>query len=124
MTMGLTLNSVPMQMTPQEEYLYQMHLRNAMGPGGVTNFNGSRSTLRQMDTDINGRTYNLPTVWGGRILSPNDAVAKAHAVGLSNFPSYSDPMVAEDRYRQMHGLMDEDIQRLSRLPIPMGAWGQ
>ena len=124
MTMGLTLNSLPMQMTPQEDFLYQMHLRNAMGPGGVTNFNGSRSTLRQMDTDIGGRTYNLPTVWGGQVLSQSDALARARQAGLSNFPSYSDPMQAQDRYSQMHALMDDDIQRLSRLPIPMGAWGQ
>ena len=122
---GLTLNSVPqMQLSPQEEYLYQMHLKNLMGPGGITNFNGSRSTLRQMDAEVNGRTYNLPTVWGGQVLSPADALAKSKATGLSNFPSYSDPMVAQDRYSQMHKMLDDDVQRAQQLPMPLGAWGQ
>jgi hypothetical protein len=111
-----------LNLTPQEQYLYQMHLQNLLGPGGVTNFNGSRSTLRQMSTDANGRTYNVPTVWGGRILPPDQAMAQARQAGLSNFPAYANPDQAEARYQQMHGFMDQDVQRARTLPLPLGSW--
>jgi hypothetical protein len=97
-----------MQLTPQEQALYQRHLQNLYGPGGVTNPDGSRSTLYQMSTEINGRVYNLPTVYDGKILSPPDAMQRAQAQGLNNFPSYGSEQEAEARYQQMHQFMEKD----------------
>jgi hypothetical protein len=112
-----------LNLTPQENYLYQMHLKNLLGPGGVTNFNGSRSTLRQMSTNIGDRVYNLPTVWGGRILPPDQAVQQAQQAGIQNFPSYATSDEAEARYQQMHEFLDQDVQRAKTLPMPLGSWG-
>ena len=58
-----------MNLSPQEQALYQRHLDNLKGPGGVDNPDGSRSTLYQTSVDIDGKTYNLPTVYDGKILT-------------------------------------------------------
>lgn len=95
-------------MTPQEQALYQRHLANLWGNGGVDNPNGSRSTLFQMGADADGKTYNLPTVYDGQILPPDAAFQKAQQQGLAQFPSYASPADAEARYQKMHGFMDRD----------------
>jgi hypothetical protein len=103
-----------MHLTPVEQALYQRHLDNLWGPGGVDNPptagnpQGSRSTLYQTNVEIDGKNYNLPTVYDGKILSVDEAIARAKAQGLDNFPSYATPQAAEDRYQQMHGFMDQD----------------
>lgn len=97
-----------MNLTPQEQALYQRHLTNLSGPGGVDNADGSRSTLLQTTIEANGKTYNIPTVWGGKILSGQEAIAKAKAEGLDKFPSYPDEATAEARYQQMHAYMEKD----------------
>ena len=97
-----------LRLNPQEQALYMRHLQNLYGSGGVDNPDGSRSTLYQMGTDIDGRTYNLPTVYDGQILSPDNALARARQAGLSTFPSYQSPFEAENRYQQMHGYMERD----------------
>jgi hypothetical protein len=104
-----------MRLTPVEQALYQRHLDNLWGPGGVDNPptpenpGGSRSTLYQSNVDIDGKNYNLPTVYDGKILSVDDAIARAQAQGLDKFPNYATPQAAEDRYQQMHGYMDKDV---------------
>lgn len=98
-----------MQLTPQEQALYQMHLQNLYGPGGVDNPDGSRSTLYQAVIEHNGKFYNIPTVWNGKIVPVPQAVANAHAAGgLDAFPSYATPEQADTRYQQMHGFMEKD----------------
>ncbi len=98
-----------LQMTPQEQAMYQRHLTNLWGEGGVNNPDGSRSTLYQMSTTgPNGQTYNMPTVYNGQILSPDAAYQQAQQQGLSNFPAYATPQQAEDRYGAMHNFMDKD----------------
>lgn len=105
-----------LHLTPQEKDLYQRHLTNLSGPGGVTNPNGSRSTLFQMSFERDGRTYNVPTVWDGQILKPDDAIKRAEAEGLSKFPSYGSQKEAEDRYQQMHAFMEKDTASFMRSP--------
>lgn len=98
-----------LQMTPQEQALYQRHLKNLWGNGGVDNPDGSRSTLFQMSTTgPDGQTYNMPTVYNGQILPPGAAYQQAQQQGLQTFPSYETPDQAESRYQQMHGFMDKD----------------
>lgn len=97
-----------MLLTPQEQDLYLRHLSNLWGAGGVDNPDGSRSSLSQMGIGIDGRTYNLPTVYEGRHLSPEDAIARAHTQGFGLFPSYSSEDEAERRYQQMHDYMAQD----------------
>jgi hypothetical protein len=53
-----------LNLTPQERALYQRHLTNLNGPGGVDNPNGSRSTLFQMSFEQDGKTYNIPDCMG------------------------------------------------------------
>ena len=97
-----------MKMSPQEQALYQMHLQNLHGPGGVDNPDGSRSSLYQTTVEIEGKTYSLPTVWNGQIVSPQQAVQNAQQYGLDKFPSYSSDQEAQARYDQMHDYMEKD----------------
>lgn len=95
-------------MTPQEQFLYQTHLNNLHGTGKIMQPDGSVSSLLQMSFEQNGKTYNIPTVWGGKQLSADDAIAKANEVGIDKFPSYGSEAEAEARYGKMHDFMDKD----------------
>lgn len=103
-----------MKLTPQETDLYQRHLANLYGPGGVDNPDGSRSTLYQANVGMgDGRAYNIPTVYDGKILPvdgprADNAIARAEAAGLNKFPSYQSPFEAENRYQRMHNYMERD----------------
>lgn len=113
-----------MNLNPQEQQLYRMHLSNLNGPGGVNNMDGSRSTLYQSVEPHNGRFYNIPTVWNGQLqtqkyTNPNDpsqvmdianpqAIQNVSNMGWQNFPSYPTAQEADARYQQMHGYMDKD----------------
>jgi hypothetical protein len=99
-----------MQLNPQEQQLYQMHLSNLYGTGGVNNPDGSRSSLYQITANFDGQTYVIPTVWSGQILPPDQAIQMAKQYGLDKFPSYGSDQEAEARYQQMHGYMEKDTQ--------------
>ena len=104
-----------LSMTPQEKGLYERHLANLNGPGAVQNPNGSISTLYQMGVQgPGGLQYNIPSVYNGRILPPDQAIRNAQQQGWHNFPSYPDPAIAEARYGQMHGYMDQDVKNAQR----------
>lgn len=100
-----------LNLTPGEQYLYQHHLSNLYGSGKVTQPNGDVSTVLQAVVNgPNGQFYNIPTVWGGQQLQPNEAAKRAAAVGWDKWPSYSTPDEADDRYiNQMHPYMDADV---------------
>jgi hypothetical protein len=100
-----------MQFSPQEMSLYNRHLDNLYGSGGVTNPDGSRSTLYQITTEIEGKNYVIPTVWEGKILTADEAIARAKEEGLDTFPSYPTGEEAEARYQKMHDFMEKDTQR-------------
>lgn len=97
-----------LKFSDEERSLYQRHLTNLYGAGGVTNQDGSRSTLFATTAEIDGKTYILPTVWNGKILSADDAVERARAEGLDKFPAYGSTEEAERRYSAMHRYMDKD----------------
>lgn len=111
-----------LNMTPQEQALYQMHLGNLNGPGGVDNPDGSRSTLYQSVQEHNGKFYNVPTVWNGKrevekytrpdgtvMDVPNKtALANVEKMGWDKFPSYATPDQADARYDAMHKFMEAD----------------
>lgn len=99
-----------LDMTPQEKRLYERHLANLSGPGGVDNADGSRSTLFQMSIEHAGKVYNVPTVWDGKILQPDDAIKQVEKEGWDAFPSYQTEQEAESRYQQMHDFMERDTQ--------------
>jgi hypothetical protein len=110
-------------LSPQEQALYRRHLGNLWGPGGVDNPDGSRSTLYQAVQEHNGKFYNIPTVWDGKIETekwtkpetgqvfdvPNaTALANVEKAGWDNFPAYADPDAADERYGKMHDYMEKD----------------
>lgn len=113
-----------LKLTPEEQGLYQRHLANLTGPGGVDNPpdaqnpQGSRSTLFQTPVEHDGKFYNIPTVWDGKILAKFDANGKftgapeaekrAADFGWDKFPSYKTEDEAEARYQQMHKFMERD----------------
>ncbi len=101
-----------LSMTPQEAGLYERHLANLAGPGKVVHPDQSVSTLSQMGVQgPGGRQYNIPSVYQGRIVPPEQAVRHAQQQGWYNFPSYPDVATAEARYGQMHGYMDQDVMK-------------
>jgi hypothetical protein len=105
-----------LQLTPQEQFLYQMHLNN-LAAGGVSNPAGGTSTLFVVTFEIGGKTYVIPTVWNGQILPPAQALEMARKTGLEKFPSYKDDQEAGQRYHKMHDFMEQDLERLNT-PAP------
>ncbi len=95
-------------LNPQEQALYQRHLTNLYGSGGVDNPNGSRSTLYQMSAGVGNKVYNMPTVYEGKILPPDEAFNRAMQEGINQFPSYDTQDEAEQRYQKMHNYMERD----------------
>ena len=109
----------------QEADLYKRHLSNLWGSGGVDNPDGSRSSLYQAVQEHNGKFYNIPTVWNGKIETqtythpytgqqmevPNQtAIDNVSKEGWDKFPSYNTPEEADARYDQMHVFMEKDTQ--------------
>lgn len=103
--------STDLGLTPQEQGLYQRHLTNLTGSGGVDNPNGSRSTLYQAVVEHEGKFYNIPTVWDGKILNTDQAVGRVRGEGWDKFPSYGSAEDAEARYTKMHGYMERDTEQ-------------
>ena len=100
-----------MNLSPQEQELYQRHLTNLYGPGGVEHkSSGARSTLYQITVGFGDKSYVIPTVWNGKIVPEEQAIANARAYGLDRFPSYATVDEAESRYQQMHGFMEQDMK--------------
>jgi hypothetical protein len=99
-----------MGLSPEERSLYERHLMNLSGPGGVDNPDGSRSTIYNTTTERDGRTYVIPTIYNGRAVHPDHAAELAEQQGLHNFPSYPSEREADDRYQRMHGYMERDTQ--------------
>lgn len=97
-----------MGLTPQEKFLYNMHLQNLNGPGKIVHPDGSISSLLQMSFERDGKVYNIPTVWGGKQLDPADAIKAAESVGLNKFPAYNNQEEAEARYDAMHDFLGKD----------------
>jgi hypothetical protein len=97
-----------MKLSPQEKALYERHLTNLIGSGGVTNPNGSRSTLKDATFEIDGRTYVIPTVRNGELLSSDEALKQARTEGLDKFPSYGSEAEASARYDKLHSFMEKD----------------
>jgi hypothetical protein len=104
-----------LKLSPQEQRLYEHHLNNLNGDGKVVHPNGDISTLYQTILyGSDGLYHNVPTVWNGKILHPQDAGRLAEQIGWSEFPGYTSPEIAESRYQQMHKYIDEDTQNYLR----------
>ena len=99
-----------LNLSPQEQNLYQHHLANLAGNGKVVQPNGDISTILQQSVERDGRTYNVPTVWDGKQLPPSDATARAAAAGWDKWPSYGTREEAEIRYGFMHDYMNQDVE--------------
>lgn len=95
-------------LTPQEQNLYQHHLDNLAGSGKVVQPNGDISTVMQATVDHDGKTYSIPLVWDGKVLSPEDATQRAAAEGWNKWPAYATAAAAQDRYNQIHPFMEKD----------------
>ena len=107
---GLSQAMTDLKLTPQEQFLYQHHLDNLSGEGKVVQPNGDISTLLQaVVTGPDGRFYNIPTVWEGKALPPNEAAQRAASIGWDKWPSYIAPTLADERYMRMHQYMDHDV---------------
>lgn len=111
-----------LNLTPQEQSLYQMHLDNLWGSGGVDHPDGSRSTLYAGIEEHEGKYYTIPTVWNGKVetepftrpdgstldIANSTAMANVQKAGWDTFPSYATPGEADERYSAMHEYMNTD----------------
>jgi murein DD-endopeptidase MepM/ murein hydrolase activator NlpD len=113
-TLGSADKRKELGLTPQETMMYGRHLQNLRGPGGVDHPNGSRSTLMNMGVGIGDKYYNIPRVYDGKIVPEDEAIRRATAQGLENFPSYDSREKAEARYNELHGYMEKDAAQLFR----------
>lgn len=102
-------------LSPQEQFLYQHHLNNLINGGYFRHPSGGVSTVLQRPVEHQGRYYNIPSVWGGQILSEMESRKRASAMGWQTWPSYSSWQDADARYMQMHDYMAQD------LPAVLGA---
>jgi hypothetical protein len=98
-----------MGLNEQEQFLYQHHLDN-LAKGGVPSKGGQTSTLLAVTVGEGDKTSIVPTVWDGKIVSQDQALKNADAVGFDKFPAYDSREEALARYSQMHTYMDKDTQ--------------
>jgi hypothetical protein len=115
---SLDLADAALKLTPQEKYLYQHHLSNIATRQGTNNPGGDYSSVKQASVEIDGKTYNLPTIWHGKELPVPDAIKMAKAQGLHNWPAYSTEDEAMQRYNQMHKYMamDKPLPPVAKTP--------
>jgi hypothetical protein len=99
-----------LRMTPQEQYAYRHHLSN-LDRGGVPHDNGSLSSFLNITVGFGDKTYLIPTVWDNKIVSEDEAIRRARASGLNNWPSYPSLDAANARYNAIHGYMERDTER-------------
>lgn len=114
MPSNLAAADAALKLTPQEQALYQRHLTNLSGTGGVTNANGSRSTLFVNTFGVGDKTVVVPSVWDGKILTPDQSLERAKAEGLDKFPSYASDAEANARYGKMHDFMEKDTAQYNK----------
>jgi peptidoglycan hydrolase-like protein with peptidoglycan-binding domain len=107
-----------LQPTPQELHLYEHHL-DELSKGGVHNPDGSISTVKQITVERDGKSYNIPTVWGGKVVSNDEAIKRAGDQGWDSWPSYPSEQAAQQRYDAMHGAMEMDTGGAT--PFSVGA---
>jgi hypothetical protein len=101
-----------LKLTPQEENVYRHHLGN-LWRGGVPMQGGGIASFRSITVGVDGKTYVIPTVWYNQIVSNDEALKHAHALGMNNWPAYDSEEEAERRYQEMHRYMDADTKRQS-----------
>jgi hypothetical protein len=108
-----------MNLTPQEQFLYNWHVNNVTGRNGGKSFkqpNGATSTVLQMvePSEVfglnDGRWRNIPSVWDGKPHTEDQAIEHAKRIGIGKWPSYATQKEAQDRYDQMHAFMEKDVQ--------------
>lgn len=100
-------------LTKEEQYLYETHLRNLIEQP-VVNKNGSISTLQEITKAYNGKIYLIPTIWGGKVYTTEEAYAHATEIGIEKFPSYNTEAEAKARYSQLHSQIDKDTIGVSK----------
>lgn len=98
------------QSVDPEQFLIQHH-RNNLAKGGVPDKDGSIQTYRGFSVGIDGKTYMLPKVWDGQVLSEDEAIKRAEKLGLDKFPAYDSPEKAEKRYQELHEIMEDDLRK-------------
>jgi hypothetical protein len=97
-------------LTKEEQNLYQHHLMNMAAGAQVRGPEGTSSILQINVQGPDGRFYDMPTVWGGKILSPDEGKKKAIAThGWDYWPSYDTSDEADARYMQYHEYMARDM---------------
>jgi hypothetical protein len=105
-------------LTAQERALYERHLDNLYGPGGIDHPSGDRYTVLPVSIEgPDGRTYLVPTVFNGRSLEPDTPEHRRaidDAGGLSAFPSYATREEADARYNAIYEHMGRDAQAYRR----------
>lgn len=107
---GQSQADADMTLTPQEKNLWTRHRAN-LDQGGVKNADGTTSTLSTITTEIDGRTYVLPTIWDNKRLGTEEAIGRAKKAGLEKFPSYGSEEEANARYDKLHSLIEKDTAR-------------
>ena len=110
-------------LTPEEQNLYAHHLNMLATGNVVNNADVSHSTLRAASVGIGGKTYNIPTVWDGKILPVREAMKRAAAKGWNHWPAYNSPEEADTRYALLHHYLERDQPLNKKEPAQRQTFG-
>jgi len=83
----------------------------------VKNDDGSKSNVLLGGYEINGKEYVIPTMVGGKKLTPKQAVAVARKNGLENYPSFDSVEAGEKFAQKYHSKFGEDGKLIDQ-PAP------
>lgn len=106
----LDLADKNLRLNKRETRLYERHLDNLYGSGGVDDGLGGRATLLSDIVSEGGRYYIVPRIWDGEVLKKDEALKLARKESLRRFPAYSSKAKAEARLRDIHEYMDMDSE--------------
>jgi hypothetical protein len=104
--------------TPEQKQIAEKIFKNMRPSSGFSGFptshpfvknpDGSQSNVKLSSWDIDGKTYVIPTMVGGKELKGKAAVKVAMDYGLDKYPSFSDSKSAEQWIDKYHGKIGED----------------
>jgi hypothetical protein len=122
----LSLADRNLRLNRRETRLYERHLDNLYGSGGVDDGLGGRATLLSDIVSEGGRHYIVPRIWDGKVLSSSEALKMARKESLRRLPAYSSKAKAEARLRDIHEYMDMDSEvwlsaQVTTPPVPSKA---
>ena len=95
----------------QKDAITQHHLNNLETGNAVVNKDGSTSTVRTIQVDIDGKPTLIPTVWDGKIVSNDEAARRAIESGVQ-WPTAKTHEELRKFDQEIHKSFEADLKAL------------